>query len=83
MRVTDCSEDGTKRGQISTRKGAHAPPAKFFPVRFDKSNPRIHQKFGKEVDQGKISAESKNGALTITLPMAEKTKPKQIKVKLS
>jgi HSP20 family protein len=35
-----------------------------------------------EVDQGKISAESKNGVLTITLPKAEKTKPKQIQVKL-
>jgi len=35
-----------------------------------------------EVDQGKISAESKNGVLTITMPKAEKTKPKQIKVKV-
>jgi HSP20 family protein len=35
-----------------------------------------------EVDQSKISAESKNGVLTITMPKAEKTKPKQIKVKL-
>jgi HSP20 family protein len=35
-----------------------------------------------EVDQGKISAESKNGVLTITLPKAEKSKPKQIKVKV-
>jgi HSP20 family protein len=36
-----------------------------------------------EVDQSKISAESKNGVLTIMLPKAEKSKPKQIKVKLS
>ena len=35
-----------------------------------------------EVDQSKISAESKNGVLTITLPKAEKSKPKQIKVKV-
>jgi HSP20 family protein len=35
-----------------------------------------------EVDQEKISAESKNGVLTITLPKAEKSKPKQIKVKV-
>ncbi len=35
-----------------------------------------------EVDQSRISAESKNGVITIRLPRAEKTKPKQIKVKL-
>jgi HSP20 family protein len=35
-----------------------------------------------EVDQSKISAESNNGVLTITLPKAEKKKPKQIKVKV-
>jgi HSP20 family protein len=35
-----------------------------------------------EVDQSGISAESKNGVLTITLPKAEKSKPKQIKVKV-
>jgi HSP20 family protein len=35
-----------------------------------------------EVDQNKISAESNNGVLTITLPKAEKSKPKQIKVKV-
>lgn len=35
-----------------------------------------------EVDQERISAESKNGVLTIRLPKAEKSKPKQIRVKL-
>jgi len=35
-----------------------------------------------DVDQSKISAESKNGVLTIRLPKAEKSRPRQIKVKL-
>jgi len=35
-----------------------------------------------EVDQSRISAESKNGVLTIMLPKAEKSKPKQVKVKV-
>jgi HSP20 family protein len=39
-------------------------------------------KLSDEVDQSKISAETKNGVLTITLPKAEKTKPKRIKVNI-
>jgi len=35
-----------------------------------------------EVDQSRISAESKNGVLAIRLPKAERSKPRQIKVKL-
>ena len=35
-----------------------------------------------EVDQGKLSAELKNGVLTLIMPKAEKSKPKQIKVKV-
>jgi HSP20 family protein len=53
----------------------------------------IHEEFGlqgyhrqfqlsDEVDQNKISAETKNGVLTITLPKAEKSKPKRIKVNI-
>lgn len=36
-----------------------------------------------EVDQDHISAECKNGVLTITLPKAEKSKPRQIKVHMN
>ena len=36
-----------------------------------------------EVDQGRISADTKNGVLTIRLPKAEKSKPRQIKVTMS
>lgn len=35
------------------------------------------------VDQNKISAEVKNGVLTITLPKAEKSRPKQIQVQMA
>ena len=34
------------------------------------------------VDQARISAETKNGVLTVTLPKAERSKPKQIKVRV-
>jgi HSP20 family protein len=36
-----------------------------------------------EVDEGAIEAEYKNGLLLVTLPKAEKAKPKQIQVKLT
>jgi HSP20 family protein len=36
-----------------------------------------------EVDEGKIQAEYKNGLLVVTLPKADKAKPKQISVKVA
>jgi HSP20 family protein len=61
-------------------------------VKYDPPKDLIRSEFGlldffrqfqlsDEVDQAKISAESKNGVLTITLPKAEKAKPRQVKVK--
>jgi len=35
------------------------------------------------VDQGKITAEMRNGVLVLQLPKAEKAKPKQVKVKVA
>jgi HSP20 family protein len=36
-----------------------------------------------EVDEGRIQAEYKNGLLVVTLPKAEKARPKQINVKVA
>jgi HSP20 family protein len=36
-----------------------------------------------EVDEGKVSADYKNGLLLVALPKAEKAKPKQISVRVS
>jgi HSP20 family protein len=36
-----------------------------------------------EVDEGGVRAEYKNGLLVVTIPKAEKAKPKQINVKIA
>jgi HSP20 family molecular chaperone IbpA len=38
---------------------------------------------GEEIDREKISASMNNGVLKLTLPKAEKTKPKKIDIKIS
>jgi len=63
-------------------KADYSPPAAI--LRGDFSLQGYYRQFqlSDEVDQEKISAESKNGVLTIRLPKAEKSKPKQIKVRM-
>jgi len=72
-------EDG-----ILTIKGraGYNPPANTLREEFNLQGYFRQFQLNDEVDQSKISAESKNGVLTITLPKAEKSKPRQIKVKL-
>jgi HSP20 family protein len=69
---------------ILTIKGnaKYTQPATVLRQEFTLQNYYRQFQLSDEVDQSKISAESKNGVLTITLPKAEKTKPKQIKVKV-
>lgn len=69
---------------ILTIKGnaKYTQPANALRQEFVLQNYYRQFQLSDEVDQSKISAESKNGVLTVTLPKAEKTKPKQIKVKV-
>jgi HSP20 family protein len=69
---------------ILTIKGnaKYTQPANVLRQEFTLQNYYRQFQLSNEVDQSKISAESKNGVLTITLLKAEKSKPKQIKVKV-
>jgi HSP20 family protein len=64
-------------------KAAYNPPANITFGEFNLQGYYRQFQLSDEVDQSKISAESKNGVLTVRLPKAEKSKPRQIKVKLS
>jgi HSP20 family molecular chaperone IbpA len=63
-------------------KSDYTPPANILLGEFTLQGYYRQFQLTDEVDQNRISAESKNGVLTIHLPKAEKSKPKQIKVKL-
>jgi HSP20 family molecular chaperone IbpA len=62
-------------------------------AQYDPSGQTLREEFGLQgyfrqfqlsdtVDQDRITAECRNGVLTITLPKAEKSKPRQIAVKV-
>jgi len=63
-------------------KADYDPPANILLGEFNLLGYYRQFQLTDEVDQSRISAESKNGVLTIHLPKAEKSKPKQIQVKL-
>jgi HSP20 family protein len=63
-------------------KADYTPPANLLRGEFNLQGYYRQFQLSDEVDQNRISAESKNGVLTIHLPKAEKSRPKQIKVKL-
>jgi len=63
-----------------TGKARYVPPANVLREEFSLQGYYRQFKLSDEVDQSKISAETKNGVLAITLPKAEKSKPKRIKV---
>ena len=63
-------------------KANYNPPSNVIREEFSLQGYYRQFQLSDEVDQEKIAAESRNGVLTITLPKAEKTKPRQIKVKV-
>jgi HSP20 family protein len=63
-------------------KANYSPPADLLREEFSLDGYFRQFQLSDEVDQEKISAETKNGVLTIHLPKAEKSKPRQIKVKI-
>jgi len=63
-------------------KAGYNPPANMLLEEFNLQNYYRQFQLTDEIDRSKIWAESKNGVLTVRLPKAEKSKPKQIKVTL-
>ncbi len=69
---------------ILTIRGAvnYEPPKGIIRGEFNLMNFFRQFQLSDEVDQTGITAEAKNGVLAITLPKAEKAKPRQIAVKV-
>jgi HSP20 family protein len=83
---------GVKREEVDIRvedniltikgKSGYQPAAPILREEFSLRGYYRQFQLSDMVDQNKIFAEAKNGVLSITLPKAEKTKPRQIKVTL-
>jgi len=63
-------------------KADYIPPAGLLRGEFNLQGYYRQFQLSDDVDQSKITAESKNGVLAVCLPKAEKSKPRRIKVKL-
>jgi HSP20 family protein len=63
-------------------KAGYNPPANLLRQEFSLDGYFRQFQLSDEVNQDGISAETKNGVLTIHLPKAEKSRPRQIQVKL-
>jgi HSP20 family protein len=70
---------------ILTIKGRanYSPQAEMLRQEFSLQGYYRQFQLSDEVDQDRISAECKNGVLTIMLPKAERSKPRQIKVRMN
>lgn len=64
-------------------RSKHEEPASAVYQEYRLMNFYRQFQLGEHVDQGKISAELKHGVLKLTLPKAEKAKPKKIEVRVS
>ncbi len=63
-------------------KAGHIAPGDAIYREYELANFYRQFELGDEVDRDKITAELKQGVLTLKLPKAERVKPKQIEVKV-